>query len=76
MSIGQPDPGLEPEPFVPLPEPDMAELIAELAREADDLARFVAEYADRRDDPRELAELLAALAVQDADLLRWAQVLP
>ena len=33
--------------FVPLPEPDVAELIAALAREADELLRFVAEYAAR-----------------------------
>ena len=57
--------------FLPLPEPDVAETLAHLAREADELLRFVAEYAARRDDPRELAELLAGIAERDAEAMRW-----
>ena len=94
MTIGQDDPGLEPEPeplpeppafvplpvppfvplelvFVPLPEPDVAELIATLAREADELLVFLAEYNARRDDPQELAVLLAGIAARDAEAMRW-----
>ena len=57
--------------FVPLPEADVAELIAHLAREADELLVFLAEYTARRDDPRELAELLAGIAERDAEAMRW-----
>ena len=57
--------------FLPLPEVDVAETLAHLAREADELLRFVAEYAARRDDPRELAELLAGIAERDAEAMRW-----
>ena len=54
MSIGQLDPGLEP-PSVSIPELDVAVLIAAMAREADELHRYVVECAARD-----------ALAVQDA----------
>ena len=57
--------------FVPLPEPDVAEVIAAMARDADDLQRFVTEYNARLDDPRELAELLAGIAERDAETMRW-----
>ena len=57
--------------FVPLPEPDVAEVIAHLARDADELLVFLAAYAARWDDPRELAELLAGIAERDADTARW-----
>ena len=61
---------------VPLPEPDIAAVIASLAREADDLQRFVAELAAREDDPAYWPAVLAELAERDAELARWSAVLP
>lgn len=61
---------------VPLPEPDAAVMLSDMARAADELALFVAEHAAREADPSHWAELLAGIAERDAELARWAAGAP
>lgn len=58
--------------MTPIPDLDDAALVADMARLTDEAQRAVAEHIARTDDPAHWAAVLARIAAQDAELVRWA----